>query len=116
VVLAPSLFALVLAQVSARAISHGLTRPARELMFTVVDPDAKYRAKNAIDTIGYRFGDVAAVWSYEGIVALGGAGAVVIATAPLGLIWIVLAAALGFAFRRQVTGTRDPARSAPTDA
>src|SRR5262249_43814677 len=56
-VAAPSLGALAIAQVASRSATHGLTRPARELLFTVVSKDDKYRAKNAIDTIAYRLGD-----------------------------------------------------------
>ena len=115
VILAPSLTVLVVVQASGRAITHGLTRPARELLFTVLDPDAKYRAKNAIDTIGYRFGDVAAAWVRTGLVALAGTTSLVFATAPVALIWIVLAVALGREFG-SLTGRRDSSRSAPSDA
>ncbi|HEU4731091.1 MAG TPA: MFS transporter, partial [Kofleriaceae bacterium] len=69
-VLAPSLAALALVQVVGRAVTHGLTRPARELLFTVVSRDDKYRAKNAIDTIGYRFGDLSSSWLNKGLAAL----------------------------------------------
>ncbi|MEJ7597869.1 MAG: MFS transporter [Kofleriaceae bacterium] len=97
----PTLFALVLAQVAARSATHGLTRPARELLFTVVDRDAKYRAKNVIDTVVYRFGDVASSWLYT---AIEGAGAMALAIAsyPLVAIWIALAAMLGVGFRKRV--------------
>jgi ATP:ADP antiporter, AAA family len=101
VVLAPSLAALVFAQVTARAITHGLARPGRELLFTVIDPDEKYRAKNAIDTVGYRFGDVASSWTHTGLVAFGGATALVTATLPLAAGWIAIALALGVGFRRR---------------
>jgi AAA family ATP:ADP antiporter len=113
VVLAPSLVALVFAQAGGRAITHGLTRPARELLFTVVEPDEKYRAKNAIDTIGYRFGDVATAWLHTGLVSLAGAGALVVASAPIAVIWIVLASVAGAKFLKE---TRGPSRSAPSDA
>ena len=115
VILAPSLTMLVVVQSSARAITHGLTRPARELLFTVIDPEAKYRAKNAIDTIGYRFGDVAAAWLRTGLVALAGTSSLVVASAPIALVWIVLAIALGRELG-SITGTRDSSRNAPTDA
>jgi AAA family ATP:ADP antiporter len=98
---APSLTALAFAQVISRSATHGLTRPARELLFTVVSRDDKYRAKNAIDTIGYRFGDVAAGWLNTGLIALGGSIALVGAAVPLVAIWLVLAAILGAGFRRR---------------
>jgi ATP:ADP antiporter, AAA family len=102
--IAPSLTALAVAQVATRAATHGLTRPARELLFTVVSRDDKYRAKHAIDTVAYRLGDVASSWLYKGLLALGvGSGAVVGAAIPLVAIWLACAALLGAGFRRRLT-------------
>ena len=104
--IAPSLAALAIVQVIGRSATHGLTRPARELLFTVVSRDEKYRAKHAIDTIGYRFGDVAAGWLNNALVAIGGAVAVAVAAIPLTAIWLVLAAFLGVGFRRRATSEK----------
>lgn len=98
---APSLATLIAVQVATRAATHGLTRPARELLFTVIDRDAKYRAKNAIDTMVYRFGDFGSAWLHKGLIALGGATAVVATTLPIVAGWLVLATALGIGFRRR---------------
>ncbi|HEU4729643.1 MAG TPA: hypothetical protein VFT22_17230, partial [Kofleriaceae bacterium] len=65
--------------------------------------DDKYRAKHAIDTIGYRFGDVAAGWLNTGLLAIAGSIALVGAAIPLVAIWLGLATALGGGFRRRVT-------------
>ncbi len=100
---APSLTVLAVAQVIGRATTHGLTRPARELLFTVVSRDEKYRAKNAIDTIGYRFGDVASSWLQKGLALAGGATALVGVAVPLAAIWLGFAFMLGAGFRRRVT-------------
>jgi AAA family ATP:ADP antiporter len=105
---APSLASLAVVQVLSRATTHGLTRPARELLFTVVSRDDKYRAKHAIDTIAYRFGDVAASWLKVGLVAIGGTGALVGAAIPLVAIWIGFATFLGAGFRRRVTKEPSP--------
>ncbi|HEY5934464.1 MAG TPA: MFS transporter [Kofleriaceae bacterium] len=99
--LEPTLTALVIAQVAARSATHGLTRPGRELLFTVVLRDEKYRAKNVIDTVVYRFGDVASSWLYTAIEG-SGAMALAIATYPLAAIWIALAALAGVGFRRRL--------------
>lgn len=101
VLLAPSLATLVAVQIATRAATHGLTRPARELLFTVVSPDEKYRAKNVIDTMVYRFGDFASAWLHKGLVAIGSASAVIGATLPIVAAWIALAAVLGAGFRRR---------------
>lgn len=101
-VAAPSLTALMIVQIAARSATHGLTRPARELLFTVVSRDDKYRAKHAIDTIGYRFGDLASAWLSTGLTALAGLWALIVASIPLTAVWIALALFLGAGFRRRV--------------
>jgi AAA family ATP:ADP antiporter len=102
-VTAPSIATLMFVQIATRTATHGLTRPARELLFTVVDRDDKYRAKNAIDTVVYRLGDVASSWLHRLLVALGaGSAALVAATLPLVAVWVALSAALGIGFRRRV--------------
>jgi AAA family ATP:ADP antiporter len=100
--LAPSLTMLAGVQIAARTATHGLTRPAREMLFTVVDRSDKYRAKNVIDTLVYRFGDFGGAWLQRGLAALGAGGiAVAAAAAPLALVWLALAAMLGAGFRRR---------------
>ena len=94
---------LAVAQVATRAATHGLTRPARELLFTVVSRDDKYRAKHAIDTVAYRLGDVAASWVHRGLIALGaGAGAIALVALPMIAGWAALGLALGAGFRRRL--------------
>lgn len=100
--IAPSVTALTVIMVLSRAATHGLTRPARELLFTVVDREDKYHAKNMIDIVGYRFGDLASSWLHKGLLALGaGSTALAIAAAPIAALWIALAIALGAGFRRR---------------
>lgn len=94
-----AIFAVVM--VSTRAATHGLTRPARELLFTVLDREDKYHAKNVIDLVAYRLGDVTSSWAHAGLLALGGTTALVVASAPLTAGWIALAIALGVGFRRR---------------
>jgi len=100
--IAPSVSVLAVIMVLSRAATHGLTRPARELLFTVVDREDKYHAKNMIDIVGYRFGDLASSWLHKGLLALGaGTTALAIAAAPLAALWIGLALVLGAGFRRR---------------
>jgi AAA family ATP:ADP antiporter len=104
-VTAPTLGMLMIVQVISRSATHGLTRPSRELLFTVVSRDDKYRAKHAIDTLGYRLGDLASSWLYTGLRAIssGAGGALIAASMALVAIWLGLATALGIGFRRRVT-------------
>ena len=104
---APSLSTLMYVQIATRTATHGLTRPARELLFTVVDRDDKYRAKNAIDTVVYRVGDFGTGWLHRGLLSLGaGSVALVSVTLPLVALWIALAATLGIGFRRRLPHAR----------
>jgi ATP:ADP antiporter, AAA family len=68
---APTLGLLAFFQVARRATNFGFTRPAREVLFTVLRREDKYKAKSLIDTFVYRSGDQIGVWSYSGLRALG---------------------------------------------
>jgi AAA family ATP:ADP antiporter len=101
-VVAPSLTALVVFQVAARSATHGLTRPSRELLFTVLSRADKYRAKNVIDTAVYRFGDFSSSWLDLGLKRVHpGGGAVAIAAIALSTAWLVLATCAGIGFARR---------------
>ncbi len=65
--LTPVLAALAAFQVLRRAGDYAITRPAREMLYTVVDREAKYKAKNALDTLVYRGGDALAGWLFTGL-------------------------------------------------
>lgn len=65
--LAPSLAVLATFQVIRRAAGFALLRPAREVLFTVLRREDKYKAKSLIDTFGYRLGDQVGAWSYKGL-------------------------------------------------
>lgn len=90
-----------------------MTRPSRELLFTVVTRDEKYRAKNAIDTMVYRFGDMGASWLHTGLLAVGGGAALIGLTLPMVAGWVVLATVLGLGFRRKMASAE--AAAAPPD-
>jgi len=103
--LTPALAVLAGMQVLRRAGEYAITRPAREMLYTVVDRETKYKAKNALDTVVYRGGDALAGWLFTGLKAMG-AGLVVIAwlAVPLALIWGAVALWLG---RRQAVLSDD---------
>jgi len=80
--------ALILLEATFKAIQRGITRPARETLFTVISQEDKYKAKAVIDTLVYRTGDVVGSW-WEG--ALGRLGGGVLALTamviPLAVVW-----------------------------
>jgi AAA family ATP:ADP antiporter len=101
----PQLMPLAISQVIRRAGEFGIGRPCREVLFTIVDPETKYKAKNFIDTVMQRFGDMVGGWlhlllSWAGVALAGfailcGAGTLVVA---------FVAAWLGREFERREKG------------
>ena len=63
------LFAAI--QVAQRAMNYGLLGPVKEMLFTVVDRESKYKSKNFIDTVIYRGSDVTASWLFKGMMTIG---------------------------------------------
>lgn len=55
--LAPVFAVFVVVMVVRRAGEYALVRPGREMLFTVLSAEDKYKAKNFIDTVIYRGGD-----------------------------------------------------------
>jgi AAA family ATP:ADP antiporter len=88
---APILIVLAVFQVVRRATGFALLRPAREILFTVLRREDKYKAKSFIDTFGYRTGDQVGAWSYSGLHALGlGLRSISFIAVPLIGAWCVL--------------------------
>ncbi|MBB3015453.1 NTP/NDP exchange transporter [Cupriavidus alkaliphilus] len=93
-----------------RVGEYALLRPGREMLFTVVDAETKYKAKNVIDTAVYRAGDAVSAWVKTGIDALSGHPATVaLAGAMLALVW----AGLGWWLGRRHEGQLEPSASPP---
>jgi AAA family ATP:ADP antiporter len=108
--LAPLLPVFVLFQVSRRASDYGLARPAREILFTVVPREDKFKAKNVIDVVVYRASDAAFAWITLAM-SLGGFGVVAtsLVALPLCALWIASARALGRQERRIAQSKESPA-------
>jgi len=58
-------------QVTQRSLNYGMIGPAKEMLFTVVDRETKYKSKNFIDTAIYRGSDVTASWIFKGLISAG---------------------------------------------
>lgn len=63
------LFAAV--QIAQRSLNYGLLGPTKEMLFTVVDRETRYKSKNFIDTVIYRGSDVTASWIFKGMMTAG---------------------------------------------
>ncbi|HEY2679834.1 MAG TPA: MFS transporter [Candidatus Udaeobacter sp.] len=93
---APVLTVLATFQILRRAAGFALLRPAREVLFTVLRREDKYKAKSLMDTFGYRLGDQIGAWSYPLMRWLGlGLAGISWVAVPLGAIWCVLSIWLG---------------------
>ncbi|MBV9008947.1 MAG: MFS transporter [Verrucomicrobia bacterium] len=94
--ISPTLALLAVIQVIRRSGNFAVTRPAREVLFTVLRREDKYKAKSFIDTFIYRTGDQLGAWTYALLNWLGWSlKEISIAAAPLALIWGVLSVWLG---------------------
>jgi AAA family ATP:ADP antiporter len=97
--LAPTIAVLVALQVLRRAANFALARPTREILFTVLPREDKYKAKSFIDTVVYRAGDQVGSWSYLLLSGFGlGIAGVALVAVPLSALWLANSLWLG---RRQ---------------
>ncbi len=97
--IAPTLMTIAVFQVLRRSSNYAVARPCREMLYTVIPREAKYKAKNFIDTFVYRVGDQVGAWSYAALGAFGfGAAAISMVAAPLAAVWLGVGLWLG---RRQ---------------
>ena len=107
----PGLFILIALQVTRRAGNYAITRPGREMLFTSVNRQTRFKTKPVIDIVVYRGGDVLAGWTYTGLAqGIGlGLGAIAIIAAFLALIWMAVALFLGTRFEQNKQTTTDGA-------
>ena len=92
----PVLSLLVVFQTLRRAGNYAVSRPAREVLFTVLLREDKYKAKSFMDTFVYRAGDQIGAWSYPVLKWFGlGLTGISFVAAPLAAIWCVLSLWLG---------------------
>ncbi|MEQ9402774.1 MAG: MFS transporter [Cyclobacteriaceae bacterium] len=85
-----SLYVLLIVQVIYRTLNHSIQRPAREVLFTSVTLEERYRSKNFIDTTLYRGGDAVSGWLFAGlssvVVSL---RTIALLTIPIALVWLM---------------------------
>ncbi len=101
----PMLWVVIAFQATQRAANFALSNPAREILFTAVEREEKYKAKNVIDNVVFRGSDAVFGWLFA---ALRGAGlelgAISLATVPVAAAWLALSLALGRAHERRSGG------------
>lgn len=91
----PSLALYVVFSVLRRVGEYALSKPAREVLFTVVSREEKYKAKNFIDTAISRGGDASTAWLVTALKTLGATAThIAWALLPLMLVWAWVATVL----------------------
>ncbi|MDP6413433.1 MAG: MFS transporter [Gammaproteobacteria bacterium] len=97
---APILTVLLALQVARQAGNYGITRPAREMLFTAVPRESRFKAKPVVDVAIYRGGD--AVWSSAFALFTDGLGLGMAAMAAIGAgiaaVWAGTGIKLGSVF------------------
>ncbi len=105
VALSPTVLMVQAMRVLRGVSQYAIARPAREMCFTVVAQQDRYKAKNVIDTVVYRFGDLTAAW-IQAVLRLFGAG--MGSTLGFGVVtslaWGAVALALGRRYERLRAG------------
>lgn len=109
--LAPLIPAVIALQIVRRAGNYAVTRPAREMLFTHVDRETRFKAKPVIDIVAYRGGDVIMGWAFTGLTqGLGlGLGAVAGVGAIIAALWACVGIYLGRWFTRDENRLKDTA-------
>jgi AAA family ATP:ADP antiporter len=98
----PTLATLVSVFVARRVGQYAIVRPCREMLYTSVDRESKYKAKNVNDTLVYRTSDFVVAKAHDAIVATWSASLSGIALVGAGVaaVWAVVAFLLGRAHER----------------
>jgi AAA family ATP:ADP antiporter len=94
VAFSPVLMILGGIQIVRRVAEYAVAKPTREMLFTVVDQESKYKAKNVIDTVVYRFGDFSSAWVSAAVLPYGVTGLAVFG-AITSVVWFPVAYLLG---------------------
>jgi ATP:ADP antiporter, AAA family len=103
----PVLMLVVAFQAIQRTANFAISNPAREVLFTAVEREEKYKAKYLIDGVVFRGGDALSGWLFN-LLRVAGIELSVIAagSVPLALAWMLVALLLGKAHERRATAAQ----------
>lgn len=100
----PAFVVMAAFQVVRRGLTYGLSKPTTDMLYAVVSREAKYKAKNFIDTAVWRGGDLVSVWIVRSLSGFGLAGVSWVCV-PLAALWSALALWIGREYGRRDDGT-----------
>ncbi len=96
----PVFIVIAALQVTRRSLTFGLAKPTNDMLYTVVSPEEKYKAKNFTETALYRGGDLVGAWAVRIMSGLGLSG-ISLVCVPIAAIWTVIAFWLGRDYKRR---------------
>ena len=104
VAMVPLLGVLIGLQIARRAGNYAVTKPGREMLFTLVDDETRYKAKPVVDIVVYRGGDMVTAWLHTLLreTFTFGLGGVAIIAALIAVVWAMAGAYLGRTYNRAV--------------
>jgi ATP:ADP antiporter, AAA family len=90
--IAPTLWVIWAVMVAERAVAFGISNPAARVLWTVTEPEDKYKTQNFIDTVVYRGGDAASAWAVNGLTRSLGMplAGVAMLMLPFAAVWLAL--------------------------
>ena len=98
----PLLAVMIGVEIFRRAGDYSIMKPAREMLFSTVAREEKYKAKNFIDTAVLRGGNTVSALAYGGLKSLGSLGITLGGVSiALGIAWLSLAYWLGGKFEHK---------------
>jgi len=102
IAISPLLMVLIGLQIVRRAGNYAITRPGREMLFTLVNRETRFKTKPVIDIVVYRGGDMLTGWAYTGLAQGLGIGLVGIAliSVIVATLWAIVAVFIGNAYDR----------------
>jgi AAA family ATP:ADP antiporter len=112
----PTLIVVVTVQVVQRWMNFAIANPARQLFFTVVSREEKYKAKNLVDVVVYRGSDALSGWIFDSMQAFGlKLGAIALCSLPVVAGWFILSIGLGRAQERRSAQGGAPVKEAKSE-
>ena len=102
VAVAPILSVVVGLEIARRAGNYAITRPGREMLFTIVNREMRFKAKPVIDIVVYRGGDTLWAWLFTLLTTVVGLGmtGVALVGAGIAVTWAFVGSRLGRTYDR----------------
>ena len=98
----PALAVIIVAWVVLKAGNYSITRPGREMLYTTVSREDRFKTKQVIDIVVYRGGDVFSGWMFALLTtSLGlGMGPIALIGAGVAVLWAYVGLRLGTKYDR----------------